>query len=54
VVAASLRGLTDKSVRIEVDGGWLALEWRDDGVWMTGPTTLVFAGEFDATFLEQL
>lgn len=54
VVAASLRGLTDKSVRMEVDGGWLALEWRDDGVWMTGPTTIVFAGEFDATFLEQV
>lgn len=54
VVAASLRGLTDKSVRMEVDGGWLALDWRDDGVWMTGPTTLVFAGQFDTTFLEQV
>lgn len=54
LVAASLRDLTDKSVRMEVDGGWLTLDWRDDGVWMTGPTTLVFAAEFDATFLEQL
>ena len=54
LVAASLRGLTDKSVRMEVDGGWLALDWRDDGVWMTGPTTLVFSAEFDTTFLGQV
>lgn len=53
LVAASLRGLTEKSVRMEVDGGWLTLDWRDDGVWMTGPTMLVFAGEFDTTFLGQ-
>lgn len=53
LVAAALRGLTEKSVRMEVDGGWLTLDWRDDGVWMTGPTMLVFAGEFDTTFLGQ-
>jgi diaminopimelate epimerase len=54
LVAASLRGLTGKHVRMEVDGGWLTLDWREDGVWMTGPTTLVFAGEFDPTFLGQV
>lgn len=53
-VAAHLRGLTEKQVRMEVDGGWLTLEWREDGVWMTGPTRLVFRGTFDATFLEQV
>ncbi|SDF43733.1 diaminopimelate epimerase [Celeribacter baekdonensis] len=53
-VAANLRGLTDKKVRMEVDGGWLTLEWRDDGVWMTGPTQLVFKAEFDASFLERI
>ncbi|SFJ54396.1 diaminopimelate epimerase [Celeribacter neptunius] len=53
-VAASLRGLTDKKVRMEVDGGWLTLEWRDDGVWMTGPTQLVFKAEFDTSFLERV
>jgi diaminopimelate epimerase len=54
LVAASLRGLTDKKVRMEVDGGFLTLEWRDDGVWMTGPTALVFAADFDISFLEQV
>lgn len=53
-VAASLRGLTDRKVRMEVDGGWLTLDWRDDGVWMTGPTALVFSGEFDSSFLERI
>ncbi|WP_339691526.1 diaminopimelate epimerase [Celeribacter baekdonensis] len=53
-VAANLRGLTDKKVRMEVDGGWLTLDWRKDGVWMTGPTQLVFKAEFDASFLERI
>lgn len=50
-VAAVERGLTERRMRMEVDGGWLTLDWRDDGVWMTGPTALVFKGEFDARFL---
>ncbi len=53
-VAASVRGLTDKKVRMEVDGGWLTLDWCDDGVWMTGPTQLVFKAEFDTSFLERI
>ncbi|WP_460273069.1 diaminopimelate epimerase [Celeribacter sp. ULVN23_4] len=53
-VAASVRGLTDKKVRMEVDGGWLTLDWRDDGVWMTGPTQLVFQADFDTSFLERV
>ena len=53
-VAASVRGLTDKKVRMEVDGGWLTLDWREDGVWMTGPTQLVFQAEFDTSFLERV
>ena len=44
VVAAHVRGLTDRRVRMQVDGGWLTLDWRDDGVWMTGPTAHVFDG----------
>ena len=50
-VAASLRGLTEKHVRMEVDGGWLTLDWKEDGVWMTGPTQLVFAAELAPDFL---
>ncbi len=53
-VAAVQRGLTDRKVRIEVDGGWLALDWRDDGVWMTGPTAHVFDAVLTQDFLEQL
>ena len=33
------------------DGGTLEIDWRDDGVWMTGPTAMVFEGRFDAAFL---
>jgi len=54
VVAANLRGLTDKRVNIQVDGGWLTLDWRDDGVWMTGPSAHVFTATLDAAFLENL
>ncbi len=50
-VAAHRRGLTDRRVNIQVDGGWLALDWRDDGVWMTGPTMHVFDGRLSAQFL---
>ena len=53
-VAANLRGLTGKTVRIEVDGGWLMLDWRDDGVWMTGPTSHVFTATLEPSFLEAL
>ncbi|MEM5469495.1 diaminopimelate epimerase [Celeribacter marinus] len=53
-VAAAERGLTGRTVRMEVDGGWMSLDWRDDGVWMTGPVQFVFKGEFDASFLEQI
>lgn len=45
-VAAHLRGLTGRRVTVDVDGGTLEIDWRDDGVWMTGPTALVFRGEF--------
>lgn len=43
-VAASLRGLTGRHVLIDLDGGQLEIDWREDGVWMTGPTAFVFEG----------
>ena len=43
-VAAHRRGLTGKQVTIELDGGTIFIEWKDDGVWMTGPTAHVFDG----------
>lgn len=41
-VAANLRGLTGRQVTITADGGTLMVDWRDDGVWLTGPVAHVF------------
>ncbi len=43
-VAAARRGLTGKRVTVELDGGTLQVDWRVDGVWMTGPTAHTFDG----------
>ncbi len=43
-VAAARRGLTGRTVRIDLDGGPIDVDWRDDGVWMTGATAHVFDG----------
>ena len=51
VVAAHRQGRTGRSVDIEMNGGWLKLDWRDEGVLMTGPTALVHEGVFSPEFL---
>ena len=51
-VAAARRGLTGRRVSIDLDGGRIEIDWRDDGVWMTGPTAHVFSGTFTADWLE--
>jgi diaminopimelate epimerase len=44
-VAAQRRGLTGRKVEVQLDGGPLALEWREDGhVVMTGPVATAFHG----------
>jgi diaminopimelate epimerase len=43
-VAVHLRGLTGRRVTIRADGGALQTDWRDDGVWLTGPVAHVFDG----------
>ncbi|MDG4647104.1 diaminopimelate epimerase [Roseibacterium sp. SDUM158017] len=53
-VAAVRRGLTGRKVRLALDGGEIAVEWRDSGVWMTGPTAHVFTGTLTPQFLEAL
>ncbi|MBW4707087.1 diaminopimelate epimerase [Roseobacter sp. YSTF-M11] len=53
-VAAARRGLTGRKVQIELDGGTIFVDWREDGVWMTGPTTHVFSGTLTPSFLESL
>ncbi|MBT0957873.1 diaminopimelate epimerase [Alphaproteobacteria bacterium KMM 3653] len=50
-VAAHRRGLTGRSVRITLDGGDIWIDWREDGVWMTGPTAHVFSATFSPEFL---
>lgn len=45
VVAASLNGLTDRTVFVSLPGGDLRIEWADDDrVFMTGPACEVFSG----------
>jgi diaminopimelate epimerase len=53
-VAAARRGLTGRSVVIDLDGGPLAVNWAEDGVWMTGPTMHVFSGVLTQDFLRQI
>lgn len=53
-VAAHLRGLTGRQVIVDVDGGRLEIDWREDGVWMTGPTALVFEAQLSPAFLAAL
>lgn len=53
-VAAARRGITGRRVRIDLDGGPIEIDWRADGVWMTGPTAHVFNGTFTSTWLEQV
>jgi diaminopimelate epimerase len=50
-VLTARRGLTERAVTVRLDGGELGIDWRDDGVWMTGPTALVFEGELSAEFV---
>jgi diaminopimelate epimerase len=50
-VAAHLRGLTGRKVTLDLDGGVLEIDWRDDGVWMTGPVAHVFDGWLSPDFL---
>ncbi|MEL6519025.1 MAG: diaminopimelate epimerase [Pseudomonadota bacterium] len=53
-VAAHRRGLTGRAVTIDLDGGTIDIDWRDDGVWMTGPTAHVFTGTLTVAFLDAL
>ena len=52
-VAAHLRGLTGRHVTLHLDGGVLEVDWRDDGVWLTGPVARVYDGTLTPAFLDQ-
>ena len=53
-VAAARRGLTGRQVEVVLDGGSLEIDWREDGVWMSGPTAHVFDGVLTPEFLAAL
>lgn len=53
-VVAHRKGLTERKVTVHLDGGHLIIDWRDDGVWMTGTTQLVFSGVLSSSFLGSL
>lgn len=53
-VAAARRGVTGREVTIELDGGALSVAWREDGVWMTGPTMHVCDGVLTGEFLGEV
>ena len=48
VVAAATLGLTGRDVNVQLAGGRLNIDWRadDNHVFMTGPATTVFTGEY--------
>jgi diaminopimelate epimerase len=50
-VVTARRGLTDRKVEVRLDGGSLGIDWQGDGVWMTGPTALVFEGALSPAFV---
>ena len=55
IVAATRRGLTQRKAQVRLDGGTLAMEWREDGhVMMTGPVALSFTGLLPANLLSPL
>ncbi len=50
-VAAARRGLTGRRVRVLLAGGELLIDWREDGVWMQGPTAHVADGVLRADWI---
>lgn len=50
-VAAAERGLTGRRVTLEMDGGTLEADWREDGVWLSGPVAQVFEGRLSPAMM---
>ena len=47
LVAAHRRGLTERSAEVELDGGVLSINWRDDNhVLLAGPVATSFTGNW--------
>ena len=55
VVAGVRKGLLERRVTVNLDGGALEIEWCEDGhVGMTGPVSHVFEGRLSAEFLAEV
>ena len=55
VVAASVRRkITGNQVYVDLDGGTLVVNYKDDGIWMNGPTMHVFDGQLNTQFLDSV
>ncbi|MCP5074272.1 MAG: diaminopimelate epimerase [Rhodobacteraceae bacterium] len=52
LVVAHRKGLVDRKAELRLDGGNLEIDWRDNGVWMTGTATLVYSGVLAPEFLD--
>jgi diaminopimelate epimerase len=51
-VAAHRRGLTGRKVTVDLDGGPLGIEWRDDNsVLMTGPVATSYTGRLEPSLV---
>ena len=54
-VAASVRRqITGNKVHVDLDGGTLVVNYKDDGMWMNGPTMHVFDGQLNTQFLDSV
>ncbi len=53
LVASNLAGLAKRAADIDVPGGSLRIDWRDDDhVFLTGPATFVFEAELDPAWVD--
>lgn len=52
LVACHRKGLIGRQAEIIVDGGTLSGDWREDGVWLTGPTARVFEAVLDPGMIQ--
>lgn len=53
-VASARLGLTGRKVQISLDGGSIYVDWRKNGVWISGDTSHVFNGTLTTHFLKSL
>jgi diaminopimelate epimerase len=54
VVASVRRQITGSKVQVDLDGGTLLIDYKNDGVWMNGPTMHVFDGQLNTQFLDSV